>query len=152
MGELVKGNHVPVRYGRPNHHTAYDDPPRVQHKLPKGNAQVIKEFHNEWVDGEYEATQKRSVIEADFTMGKGKSLFAFLGKTSPRLEKKLEPIPKIVKNICLQGTLLLEGMKTTGRDRHFMVWREDEGTEDGLEVAISVLVPFAPTPEDDPLS
>ena len=152
MDELVKGNHVPVRYGCPNHHTSYDDPPRVRHKLPKGNAQVIKEFHNERVDREYKVTQKPSLIEADFTMGKGKSLFALLGKTSPRLERKLEPIPKIVKNICLQGKLLLEGMKTTGRDRHFMVWREDEGTEDGLEVAVSTLVPFAPTPKDDPLS
>ena len=41
MDELIESDHVPIHYGRPNHHTAYDSPPRIQHKLPWGDIQVI---------------------------------------------------------------------------------------------------------------
>ena len=113
MGELIECDHVPIRYGHPNHHTAYDDPPRVQHKLPWGDVQVIKKFHNEWMDGKSEATQERNLIKANLTMGKGTSLLALPGKTSPDLIRELEPIPKLDKDIGLRGTLFLEGMKRT---------------------------------------
>ena len=80
---------------------------------------MIKDFHNEWMDGKSEAAQERGLIKANFAMGKGTSLLPLPRKTSPSLNRKLEPISKLVKDIGLQGTLLLEGMKRTrsGRSR-----------------------------------
>ena len=80
-------------------------------------------------------------------MGKGASLLAFLGKTSLGLIRELEPIPKLVKDFCLQGKLFLKVMKGTEAEG-----RMDEGAEEGTEVAVSVIAPSTPTLEDEPLS
>ena len=118
MDKLIECNHVPICYGRLDHHTAYDDPPGIQHKLPWGDIQVINELHNEWMDGQSETTQECRFIKADFTMGKGTSLLTLPRKTSPRLVKELEPISKLVTNFNFQGTFLLEGMKRTRSRRN----------------------------------
>ena len=66
VDELVQCDHVPINNDCPNHHTTYDDPPLIWHKLPWGYVQVIKEFHYEWMDREPKATQENSLIKAKF--------------------------------------------------------------------------------------
>ena len=56
MDELIERDHIPISYIRPNHHAAYNDSPRIRHKLPRSKIQVVKELHDEWMDGESEAT------------------------------------------------------------------------------------------------
>jgi len=34
VDELIERDHILVSYGCPNHHTAYDDSPKIRHKLP----------------------------------------------------------------------------------------------------------------------
>ena len=34
VDKLIERDHIPVSYGHPNHHAAYDDSPRIRHKLP----------------------------------------------------------------------------------------------------------------------
>ena len=55
MDELVKHDHIPISYDRPNHYAAYDDSPRIWHKLPRSKVQVVKKLHDEWMDGKSEA-------------------------------------------------------------------------------------------------
>ena len=51
MDELIKCDHVLISYSRPNHHIASNDSPRIRHKLPRSNVQVVKELLNKRMDG-----------------------------------------------------------------------------------------------------
>ena len=106
MDELIKRDHIPIYYGRPNHHTAYDDSPRIRHKLSWSYVQVVEKLHYEWVDKKSEAAQERNL-----TMGEGTGLFALPRETNPSLFRELEPIPEPTKSIYFQGTLFLKGVK-----------------------------------------
>ena len=60
---------------------------------------MVKELHDEWMDGKSKAAQEYSLIKTNFTMGKGTSLLALLRKTSLSLLRELELIPKFIKDI-----------------------------------------------------
>ena len=113
MDELIERDHIPISYSHPIHHVAYDDSPRIRHKLPRSNIQVVKELHVEWMDGESEAAQERSLIKTNFTVSNGTSLLTLSRKTSPSLIRELEPIPELTKDIYLQSTLLFKSMERT---------------------------------------
>ncbi|XP_065617815.1 UPF0481 protein At3g47200 [Quercus suber] len=113
MDELIERDHIPISYNRPNHHAAYDDSPRIRHKLPRSKVQVIKKLHDEWMDEKFEATQKCSLIKTNLTISKGISLLTLSRKTSHGLIRELEPIPELTKDVYLQSTLLFESMERT---------------------------------------
>ena len=60
---------------------------------------MVKELHDEWMDGKSKAAQEYNLIKTNLTMGKGTSLLALLRKTSLGLHRELEPIPKFIKDI-----------------------------------------------------
>ena len=101
MDELIEHDHIPISYNHPNHHAPYDDSPRIRHKLPLCNIQVVNELHDEWMDRKSEAAQECSLIKTNFTMSKGTSLLYLPKKTSPSLIRELEPIPELTKDIYL---------------------------------------------------
>ena len=150
MDELVKRDHIPISYDRPNHHAAYDDSPRIRHKLPWSKVQVMKKLHDEWMDGKSKATQKRSLIKANLSMSKGTSLLTLPRKTSPSLIRELESVPKFTKNLYLQGTLFFKSMerKRCSRSRRMRRRRCTRRPE----VAMSTPAPIMLTLEDEPLS
>ena len=111
VDELIKRDHIPVSYGRPNHHTAYDDSPRIWHKLPRGYVQVMEKLHYEWVDRKSEAAQERSLIKANLTISEGTGLFALPRETNLGLFRELERIPEPTKSIYFQRTLFFKGVK-----------------------------------------
>ena len=115
VDELVQCDHVPINNDCPDHHTTYDDPPLIWHKLPWGYVQVIKEFHYEWMDREPKATQESSLIKAKFPMGKSTGLFTFLRETGFGSLGELKSIPKSEESILVQRTLLLESMERPDR-------------------------------------
>ena len=98
IDNLVYRDHIPVSYDRPNHHAAYDDSPRIRHKLPRGKVQIMKKLQDERMDEKPEAAQKRSLIETNLPMGKGTILLTLPRKTSPSLIEELKSIPKFVEN------------------------------------------------------
>ena len=53
MDEFIKRDHVPISYGRLNHHIAYDDSPRIRHKLPWSDVQIMKKLHDKRMDGKF---------------------------------------------------------------------------------------------------
>ena len=63
------------------------------------------------MDRKPKAAQERSLVETNLTMGKNIRLLAFPRKTNPGLFRKLEPIPKSIEGILLQGALFLKGME-----------------------------------------
>ena len=111
VDELIECDHILVSYGHPNHHTAYDDSPRIRHKLPRGYVQVVEKLHYEWVDRKSEAAQERSLIKADLTMSEGTSLFALPKETNLGFFRELECIPEPIKSIYFQRTLFFKGVK-----------------------------------------
>ena len=80
---------------------------------------MVKEFHDEWMDGKPEAAQEHSLIKVNLPMGKGTSLLALPKKTSPSLVRKLEPIPELTKDVHFQSAFFLKGMERMrcGRNR-----------------------------------
>ena len=90
MDELIKRDHIPISYDHPNHHAAYDDSPRIWHKLPRSKVQVVKKLHDQWMDGKFEAAQKRSLIKANLSMSTGASPFVLPRETSPWSPQEIE--------------------------------------------------------------
>ena len=60
---------------------------------------MVKELHDERMDGKSKAAQEHNLMKTNLTMGKGTSLLALPRKTSPNLLRELEPIPKFIKDI-----------------------------------------------------
>ena len=71
----------------------------------------MKEFHYKWVDSKPKATQERSLVETNLTMGESTRLLTLPRETNPSLLKKLEYIPKSTKGILLQKELFFEGVE-----------------------------------------
>ena len=67
------------------------------------------------MDGEPKAAQEGSLLEANFLVGKGTGFLTFLRETNPGLLRKLEPIPKSMESVLVQGALFLEGIERPGR-------------------------------------
>ena len=63
VDELIEHDHIPVRYGGPNHHAAYDDSSRIRHKLPKSYVQMVEKLHYERMNRKSEAAQECSLIK-----------------------------------------------------------------------------------------
>ena len=111
VDELIERDHIPVSYGCLNHHTTYDDSPRIRHKLPLSYVQVVEKLHYEWVDRKSEAAQERSLIKAKLTMSEDTCLFALPRETNLGLFRELEHIPKPIKSIYFQITFFFKGVK-----------------------------------------
>ena len=75
----------------------------------------MKEFHNEWMDGEPKATQEGSLIKVNLPVGKSIKLFTSLREISSSLLRELESIPKSKEGILVQRTLFLKGMERPER-------------------------------------
>lgn len=111
VNKLIQPNYIVVSHDCPNHHTIYDDPLWIWHKLPKNNVEVMEQFHYEGVDGKAKTTQEGNLIEAHLTMSEGTRFLTWSRKTNSSLFGKLKPIPISAKGFLVQGALLLEGVK-----------------------------------------
>ena len=106
----------------------------------------MKEFHYKWVDRKSKATQERSLVETNLTMGKSTRLLAFFRKTNPGFLRKLEPIHESTKVSSFKEHFSLRAWNDRGG-------AETEGREDkGTEAAVSVSAPAVPALEDRPVS
>ena len=151
IDKLIQSDHILVGYDHPNHHTAYDDSPRIWHKLPRSYVQIMKELHYKWIDWKSEATQECSLTKTNFTMGKSVRLLALPRKTNPGLVRELKPIPERPKGISLQRALFFEGVKWLKRIRNKRMrgrgyWQRYRGSD------MFVLAPTVPALDDRPVS
>ena len=77
--KLIQCYHVSFTGEHPDQHTTYNRPPGFGNELTRGNLEIMKKLHNEWVDGKAQTTQEIRFINAHFPMGKAKSLFTRSG-------------------------------------------------------------------------
>ena len=74
----------------------------------------MKEFHFEWVDRKPKATQERSLVETNITIGKSIRLLTLPRETNLGLLRKSESVPKSTEGIFLQRALFFKGMEWSG--------------------------------------
>ena len=111
MNKIIQRYHIPFASRHPNRHLTYDRPPSIRDKLARGNLEVRKKLHNEWMDGEMKAAQKGSFIEAYFFVGEITSLFIRTGQVKGGTFGKLKSLSKPLQVLFFQGTKFREGMQ-----------------------------------------
>ena len=150
MDELIKRDLIPISYSCPNHHAAYDDSPRIRHKLPQSNVQVVKKLHNEWMDGKSEVAKECSLIKTNLTMSKGTSLLTLPRRRTLVSSGNWNLSLNLLKMFAFKVHFSLRAWK--GWDVAEAEGWEDEGTEEGTKVIVSVPALAMPTLKDEPLS
>ena len=150
MDELIKRDHIPISYSRPNHHAAYDDSPRIWHKLPWSNVQAVKKLHNEWMDGKSGVARECNLIKQTSPWAKAQAFSPFLGRWTLISAGNWNLSLNLLKMSAFKVHFSLRAWK--GRDVAKTEGWDDEGVEEGMEVAMSVPALAVPTLEDEPLS
>ena len=109
--ELIQSYHFPITSKHLDRHATYDRPPSIRDELARGNLEVRKKLHNEWMNGKTKAAQKGSFIEAYFSVGEITSLFIRTGQAKGGTFGKLKSLSKPLQVLFFQGTKFREGMQ-----------------------------------------